>query len=314
VVRVLLQNVEIVAVPLLDLLEMLLVGRFFIRSHRGRRLVRRCLATRAVLPLTRSTVTGRVGVIMAVPAARRRVVTPPCGRRVSRILHRRIAAMASGVACVGGVAMPATGMTCVVHSVATRVHGRSVGHALAPTATGHGTISAEMSRQQGAEMQYIVHQDPVGRAESNYIAQADLAPFDLDGQIEQLWLLPEEDGTYAVACIPFMTYGLALGDRVRLSAEIRVVEVVQTSGHRVLRALLRPSADTKRLDRSINLIKNSIKESGLLSEWHGERFVAIDVPPGTDMSPLFALLQREVDEAGAFWEWADAVPFSTTRS
>ncbi|MFF1659167.1 hypothetical protein [Streptomyces sp. NPDC058255] len=36
--------------------------------------------------------------------------------------------------------------------------------------------------------------------------------------------------------------------------------------------------------------------------------------PGTDMSPLFALLQREVDETGAFWEWADAIPFSTTRS
>jgi hypothetical protein len=90
--------------------------------------------------------------------------------------------------------------------------------------------------------------------------------------------------------------------------------VAQTSGHRVLRTLLRPSTDAARLGRSISLIKNSIKESGLLSEWHGEHFVAIDVPPGTDMSPVFALLQREVDEADAFWEWTDAMPFSTTRS
>ncbi|MFJ6088427.1 DUF4265 domain-containing protein [Streptomyces sp. NPDC092369] len=163
-------------------------------------------------------------------------------------------------------------------------------------------------------MQYIVHEEPVGRAESNYIAQADLTPFDLEGQIEQLWLQPEEHGTYAVACIPFRTYGLALGDRVRLSPEARVVEVAQASGHRVLRALLRPSDDTARLGRSISLIKISVKESELLSEWHGEHFIAIDVPPGTDTSPLFALLQREVDEAGAFWEWADALPFSTTRS
>lgn len=163
-------------------------------------------------------------------------------------------------------------------------------------------------------MQYIVHEDPVGRAESNYIAQADLTPFALDGQIEQLWLQSEEDGTYAVACIPFMAYGLALGDRVLLSPEARVVEVAQASGHRVLRTLLRPSTDTERLGRSISLIKNSIKESGLLSEWHGEHFVAIDVPPGTEMTPLSVLLQREVDEAGAFWEWADAMPFSTTRS
>ncbi|MFF3915834.1 DUF4265 domain-containing protein [Streptomyces sp. NPDC001852] len=93
-----------------------------------------------------------------------------------------------------------------------------------------------------------------------------------------------------------------------------MVEVVRTSGHGVLRTLLMPSADAERLGRSISLIKNSINESGLLSEWHGERFVAIDVPPGTDMNPLVALLQREVDEAGAFWEWADAMPFSTTRS
>ncbi|MCM2416672.1 DUF4265 domain-containing protein [Streptomyces sp. RKAG293] len=60
---------------------------------------------------------------------------------------------------------------------------------------------------------------------------------------------------------------------------------------RVLRTLLMPSEETGRLGRSINLIKNSIKESRLLSEWHGERFIAIDVPPGTDMSTLFALLQ-----------------------
>jgi hypothetical protein len=65
-------------------------------------------------------------------------------------------------------------------------------------------------------------------------------PFDLDGQIEQLWLQPEEDGTYAVACIPFMTYGLALGGPVRLSPEARVVEVAST--------------DAERHGRSINLI------------------------------------------------------------
>lgn len=75
-----------------------------------------------------------------------------------------------------------------------------------------------------------------------------------------------------------------------------------------------PAEDTERLRRSINLMKKTIGESGLLSEWHGERFVAVDVPPGTDMSPLFALLQREVDEARAFWEWADAQPFSATPS
>jgi hypothetical protein len=165
----------------------------------------------------------------------------------------------------------------------------------------------------GARVRYVVHEDPVLRAERNYIAQADLAPFDLDGQMEQLWLLPCDDGTYSVACTPFMTYGLALGDRVRLSAESRVVEVVEASGHRVLRMLLAPCADPQRLGRSITLIKGAVKDAGLLSEWHGERFVAVDIPPGAHPRELFALVQREVEEAGAFWEWADARPFSTLQ-
>ncbi|MFJ6706855.1 MULTISPECIES: hypothetical protein [unclassified Streptomyces] len=93
-----------------------------------------------------------------------------------------------------------------------------------------------------------------------------------------------------------------------------MAEVARTSEHRVLRTLLRPSADAERLGRCISPIKKEVKEPGLLSERHGERFVAIDVSPGTDMSPLFALPRREVDEADAFWEWADAMPFSTAPS
>ncbi|MDF3300121.1 hypothetical protein [Streptomyces tropicalis] len=63
-----------------------------------------------------------------------------------------------------------------------------------------------------------------------------------------------------------MAYGPTLGDRVRLSPAARVVDIAQTSGHRVLRTLLRPSTDAERLGHNISLIKNSIKESGLLSE------------------------------------------------
>jgi hypothetical protein len=73
------------------------------------------------------------------------------------------------------------------------------------------------------------------------------------------------------------------------------------------------------LDRRVPLLARQLVaihalQPGLLSEWHGDCFVALDVHPGTGMSPVFALLQREVDEAGAFWEWAYAIPLSTTRS
>ncbi len=55
------------------------------------------------------------------------------------------------------------------------------------------------------------------------------------------------------------------------------------------------------------------RNPGLLSEWHGERLIAVDIPPGADPHGLFTLMKREVDEAGAFWEWADARPFSITQ-
>ncbi|MFJ6722917.1 DUF4265 domain-containing protein [Streptomyces sp. NPDC091259] len=157
---------------------------------------------------------------------------------------------------------------------------------------------------------FIVHDDPVGRAGSNYIAQADLAPFGLDGQMEQLWLKPLDDGTFTIACIPFCTYGLALGDRVLLSDEDQVTEVIGLSGQRVLRMLLMPSPDRERLPQAITRIKNTIKEAGLLSEWNGDRHVAVDIPSQTNPSKLFEVMEREVTEAGAFWEWADAQPFS----
>lgn len=158
--------------------------------------------------------------------------------------------------------------------------------------------------------EFIVHDDPVGRAQSNYIARAGLAPFGQDGQMEQLWLKPLNDGTFSLACIPFCVYGLALGDRVLLSADDEVSEVVGFSRHRVLRMLLMPSPDPTRLIEATTRIKHEIDAAGLLSEWSGDRHVAIDVPPRTTPSPLFEVMEREVAEADAFWEWADAMPFS----
>ncbi|MFF3254837.1 DUF4265 domain-containing protein [Actinacidiphila glaucinigra] len=162
-------------------------------------------------------------------------------------------------------------------------------------------------------MRFIVHDAPVGRAQSNYIARADLAPFGMDGRLEQLWLTPVNDGIFSIACIPFYTYGLALGDRVRLSEGSQVSDIVSLSQHRVLRMLLMPDPDPgpERLAEAIARIKMEINAAALLSEWSGDRYVAVDVPPGANPSKLFAVMEREVSEAGAFWEWADARPFST---
>ena len=158
-------------------------------------------------------------------------------------------------------------------------------------------------------MQFIVHEDPVGRAATNYIARADLAPFGLDGQVEQLWLTVVNDGSYQVACIPFSTYGLALGDTVLLHDDY-IINVVGTSRHRVLRLLFTPDLPLGELQRTAEAIRTEITAAGLLSEWNGDRFVAVDVPPNAAPSQLFAAMETAVSAGHAFWQWADAMPFS----
>jgi len=158
----------------------------------------------------------------------------------------------------------------------------------------------------------IVHVDPVERTDSNYLAQVDLAPFGLDGRFEQVWLHDVGDGTYVLACIPFMVYGLALGDVVRLAPDGRVAEVVRRAGHRVLRVLLNEDEDADRWAGTVDAAKSCVAGAGLLSEWHGQRFVSVDLPPDARAGGLFETMGRIVQDGLGHWEWADALPFTTS--
>ena len=118
-----------------------------------------------------------------------------------------------------------------------------------------------MSTTQTPGPFYIVHPDPVERRDTNHIAHVDLAPFGLAGQLEQVWLHDLGDGTYALACIPFMAYGLAAGDVVRLSDDGRVAALVEARGRRVLRLMLVDNADQECLGRAVSEIEACISSS-----------------------------------------------------
>jgi hypothetical protein len=149
----------------------------------------------------------------------------------------------------------------------------------------------------------------VRRGDSNYIARTDLAPFGLEGEAEQLWLQQLEDGLLAVCCIPFRTYGLSLGDVVSLSSDgTTVARLVRRSGRRVLRVLLMATLDASNV---ASQIKSEVSRLGLMSEWSGDRHVAIDVPAGVDVTSLIIIAEREEVSSRAYWEWADGVPFSS---
>jgi hypothetical protein len=157
---------------------------------------------------------------------------------------------------------------------------------------------------------FIVHDDPVLRGESDYIARISLAPFGFEDQIEQVWLRRLGDGNAVLCCIPFRAYGLALRDTVGLSADTTVVELVRPSGNRALRALIAEvSAEQRRMIRAE--VDAQISRAGLLCEWSGDRHVAIDVPPDSDAESIMDYFDTEEDADRLHWEWSDVAPFRT---
>lgn len=157
---------------------------------------------------------------------------------------------------------------------------------------------------------YISHEDPAWRREKNYMAMVDLAPFDLAGMREQLWLREiEEGGGYEVCCIPFYAYGLALGDVVAKSGADAVDGLISKSGRRALRVIF---ADPRPPEDSRSELLSAIDSAGLLSEWNGDRHVAIDVPDISLMQPVFDSVQKEIQNGTAFWEWSDARNFRSS--
>lgn len=158
-------------------------------------------------------------------------------------------------------------------------------------------------------MRYITHEAPVGRAASNYIAMVDLAPFGFADQCEQVWLSEPAGGVARLACLPFRVYGLARYDVVGLDpAGQRVVELIEPSGHRLLRVLLAATGEpgTARLREAVVAAVTGL---GLAMEWSGERHVAVDMPPGSSVGPLEPLLRPHLTAGTVQWEWADAEPF-----
>ncbi|MEU9603213.1 DUF4265 domain-containing protein [Streptomyces sp. NPDC048057] len=157
---------------------------------------------------------------------------------------------------------------------------------------------------------YISHEEPVWRGEGNQLAMVDLRAFGLERMLEQLWLREaSESGSYAVCCIPFYAYGLALGDVVRLNASGGVERLVRKSGRRVLRVLFaedRPSADSR------SALREAVDACGLLSEWNGERQVAIDVLDASIIQPVYDSVQEEIRNGTAFWEWSDVTQFRSS--
>lgn len=146
------------------------------------------------------------------------------------------------------------------------------------------------------------HEAPVWQ-QANFVIFADLSAVNLPDRWEQLWARQLGEAEFELCCVPYFTYGLALGDIVRTSPSrgkrYVIAQVQARSGRRVLRVWLKNvRADGK--DRVLRYLE----EHSPLHEWSSDDLLAIDLPSAVPSPPLAALLAA-APGLGLLTEWGD---------
>jgi Domain of unknown function (DUF4265) len=131
------------------------------------------------------------------------------------------------------------------------------------------------------------------------LVDVDLEAFGMPGRREQLSTSQVSPDRFEVCCIPFFTYGIALGDVVsaRKGQETSwlMESVVSRSGHRTVRLAIESAARAQELHEQLHTL---VAETGLAHEWHGSGYVAIDIPPDKRPEEVLRLFAEHV-KAGA---------------
>lgn len=152
----------------------------------------------------------------------------------------------------------------------------------------------------------VTHDHPAARSRTNYIIRLSLAADGLPGRYEQMWSRTEDKVNFELCCIPFFTYGLSLGDVVRMTAGDGQYEIVSKAGHRTIRFAIQ---DEKFQHGGHNSLHASIASAGCLAEFRGHMlgYGAIDIAAESQSKSIRALLNPLAEQGVLKWEWADPV-------
>jgi hypothetical protein len=118
------------------------------------------------------------------------------------------------------------------------------------------------------------HSKPAWGSQANWMLHADLGKDGMSTRGEQLWAKQTGTGVFKICCIPFFTYGIALGDVVEADAKNIIVKVTEKSGHNNLRVAITGEASEIHGE-----LHDWAEKSGLLYEWFEEKYLAVDLPP-----------------------------------
>jgi hypothetical protein len=155
------------------------------------------------------------------------------------------------------------------------------------------------------------HPEPAWRSRANYILQVDLGPYDFPGRAEQLWARTVGDGHYELCCIPFFTYGFALGDVVSWDPETRTLRMTAAAGHGNLRVVFASRADAAAHHERLHGL---LIDSGVLVEFSSAGYAAIDIANAAQQDAVIAVLAPLVESGTVVWEWGSDELHRATNS
>jgi hypothetical protein len=123
------------------------------------------------------------------------------------------------------------------------------------------------------------------------------------GDAETLWATPLGRHRYRLENSPFFAYGVSWLDVVEARPPSEgefpaFVRVLEKSGHRTVRVILRPPADRSR--KAAALLQRLV-EMGCSYEGANPSFIAVNVPPQVDLARVCDYLTG----TGQEWEHAD---------
>jgi hypothetical protein len=123
-----------------------------------------------------------------------------------------------------------------------------------------------------------------------------------DGDVETVWATPVGGSHFRLENSPFFAYGVSWLDVVEAEPDesgfLAMTGVVEKTGHRTVRVILEEELQVTIEDVPI---WPRLQELGCTYEGFNRRYIAVDLPPGTDLQQVVDMLV----ESGLTWEHAD---------
>lgn len=153
------------------------------------------------------------------------------------------------------------------------------------------------------ENETITHDFPVWRDRADFILASRLTEPDVPEKYkwEQVWTRQVQENLFEICCIPFFTYGLALGDFVSAATiegkEFVISRLEKSSGHRSYRLWFLDISNWAS-------VIDGIRDLGCFAEvrWENSKLISVSAPSPETISLLEGYLYDLTSKEEITWE------------